>query len=278
MEHAPLPTTPPSGTNWSIDWDPHVHAAPSSSDRWGDDLDLVDAAAARGTAGFVLKSHHEPTAGRARIACAYARRRNADVRVLGSVTLNPWISRVELQRALALGARVVWWPTRSRHGASGGLDLPPLPLHAAALDLVAREAGVVVATGHLALAPALELIEQARDRGVTAIATHPLNADVGVGRGALRDVVAAGAVIELDAYGLRTLPPGERADAVRELSELGARVIVASDGGQRANGDPFAFLARTLDELVEHGADPALLATWLQNTGTLMRQVAGDGR
>jgi Family of unknown function (DUF6282) len=235
-------------------FDPHLHAAPSTRPRWGDDLDVVDSAARHGLRGFVLKSHHEPTAARARIATAYAQRAGAGCVVLGSVTLNPWVAPVEVERALGLGARVIWWPTLDEDGRVGGFGLPAI--HDAALELAGAHPGTVLATGHLALAPALRLAEDAREAGLPAVATHPLNPDVGVGVGGGRELAARGAVIEVDARSLRLQRERgeEPAALVRELLRDDGPAYACSDGGQEETGDPFEFLAEELALLEVAGA------------------------
>lgn len=235
-------------------FDPHLHAAPSTRERWGSDLDVVDAAGRHGVRGFVLKSHHEPTASRARIASQYAERIGMDCAVVGSVTLNPWIALVELERALELGARVVWWPTLDETGRVGGFGLPAI--HAAALELIAARGHVTVATGHLALEPARVLVEEARDRGLPVVATHPLNPDIGVGVEGGRALAELGAVIEVDARSLRLQRERgvEPARLVRELLAGAPPAYACSDGGQAETGDPFRFLSDELAALAAHGA------------------------
>jgi hypothetical protein len=236
----------------SITWDLHVHAAPSSSARWGTDLDLVVAAERHGLKGFVLKSHHESTAGRAVIANAFAARIGAPVRAIGGIVLNPWITLVEVDRAIGLGARMIWWPTRDARGRVARLGLPRL--HGPVLARAAAS-GCIVATGHLAIQGAVELVSEASRMGVTAIATHPFNPDVGVGSAGAAQLGAGGAIVEVDAYSIFRLPGGA-ASIVGEVERLvasGIRVIVSSDGGQAATGDPFAFAQTALLSLQAAG-------------------------
>lgn len=236
-------------------WDMHVHAAPSRSPRWGTDLDLVEAAHRRGLRGFVLKSHHESTAGRAVIANAFATRIGAPVTVLGSVVLNPWITLCEVDRAIALGARIIWWPTLDAGGRTAGLGLPRV--HRSALERAAT-ARCVVATGHLSLEAAQELVSDASRLGVTAIATHPFNPNVGVGAIGAARLGAIGAIVEIDAYSIHLLAGGAAlAGEVEHLIADGTRVALSSDGGQATTGDPFAFAAQALHSLRAAGVEDA---------------------
>jgi hypothetical protein len=253
--------------------DLHVHAAPSSTPRWGSDLDLVEAATRAGVRQVVIKSHHEPTAARAAIASEYARRRELDCRVLGSVTLNPWIGREQLERALELGAAIVWWPTRGSDGSDRGLGLPAL--HDLAVQALATRPGTLAATGHLGAGAAATLVEECVGAGVPVVATHALNPDVGVGLEAGRALAAAGAFAEVDAYALRRLRRSG-ADGAAQVAALASAgpTFVSSDGGQTETGNPFEFLAGELDELVAAGLDPSLLDRLIAQTDNLGRLLA----
>jgi hypothetical protein len=255
----------------SLAWDLHVHAAPSSVPRWGNDLDLVGSAHAHRLLGFVLKSHHESTAGRAVIANAFAARIGAPVTVLGSITLNPWISFVELDRAVDLGARVIWWPTRDDSGRSASLGLPAL--HHRALERAAR-ARCIVATGHLSLEAAEQLVSDASGHGLTAIATHPFNPAVGVGPAGARRLGGRGAVVEVDAYSMHQLAGGAAfvVGEIRALLDGGVRVFLSSDGGQQATGDPFSFAADALASLRAAGLQDAGLL--VETPGALLSGTA----
>lgn len=116
-------------------FDCHVHSAPDVVPRWGGDAEVVAAYAAAGFSGCVLKSHVEPTAGRAAVASAAvaaagvraAARDAATGRtaaastpgaagpaVYGGVVCNRTVGGVNpaaVATALALGGRVVWMPT-----------------------------------------------------------------------------------------------------------------------------------------------------------------------
>jgi hypothetical protein len=236
----------------AISWDLHVHAGPSSAPRWGTDLDLVEAAHRHGVRGFVLKSHHESTAGRAVIANAFGARIGSPVRVVGSIVLNPWVTFTEMDRALKLGAKVVFWPTRGARGRSRDLRLPRF--HRRFLERAAA-ANCVVATGHLALDEAAQLVADGARLSLPVIATHPFNPDVGVGLEGARRLAELGAVVEVDAYSLHLRPDDVPAiaDAIEGLLASGARVVLTSDGGQAATGDPFVFATRALRSLHDAG-------------------------
>lgn len=234
-------------------FDAHVHASPSSVDRWGSDLDLVELAGRCGVRGFVLKSHHESTAARAVIATQYAQSRSIDCRVYGSVVLNPWMSLTELKRALQLGVRIVWWPSRDETGHAAALPLPHI--HDEALALIATYPGVTVATGHLARDAAHLLVQQATGLGLPVVATHPLNPDVGLGLEAALVLAREGAMIEIDALSLRLLRTRgtDSMPLLRTLLRETHQIYACSDGGQVENGEPFVFLQCELEYLAKAG-------------------------
>jgi hypothetical protein len=153
-------------------YDLHVHVAPDVMDRRIDDITLARRFHDEGMAGFVLKSHYNPTAERAEAVRKAARRpasatgggaggggsaaaQGADV--LGGITLNGSVggmNPVAVEIAARSGARVVWFPTvdASNQRASRALDPPgaiPPPWAAVQDDLKA----------HGIEAPAVEVLD-----------------------------------------------------------------------------------------------------------------------
>src|SRR5579859_6238972 len=114
-------------------YDLHVHSAPCLYPRLADDLTVTEAAQAAGLRGLVLKSHHEPTVGRAYILNQVFRRESPDpLTVYGSITLNAavgGVNPVAVEAALRTGARMVWMPTvdsqahAAAFGHTGGWDV-----------------------------------------------------------------------------------------------------------------------------------------------------------
>lgn len=252
--------------------DPHVHAGPSTKPRFGSDLDLVDSAEERGIKSFVLKSHHESTASRAYIANEYARRRGAQVRVHGSIVLNPWTHYTDVERAVTLGVHTIWWPTIDSNGCVKDLELPAI--HSEALNLV-EGTHVRVATGHLRRGAAVQLVKGATDRGIPVAVTHPLNPNIGNGVEAARDIARLGAIVEVDALSIHLLQSigTDPSIPLAELLEGGTRAYLCSDGGQTENGDPFAFISATFGAL-----DPSLAAALGECARESVRWVNGGAK
>src|SRR3954452_17661410 len=138
-------------------FDLHVHVDPDVVGRSIDDVTLAERCAARGLAGFGLKSHYTATAERARVVNRVA---PAGVRAIGAITLNAAVGGLNplaVEIAAREGARIVWLPTvdavneaaaRDREYRPGahipmwvalqqdlrdaGMDPPPVPVVAAA--------------------------------------------------------------------------------------------------------------------------------------------------
>lgn len=150
-------------------YDLHVHVAPDVMRRSVDDVTLARRFHDLGMAGFVLKSHYNPTAERAEVvrkvarsAPAGARRAGAAAKgggdVLGAITLNGSVggmNPVAVEIAARSGARVVWFPTvdASNQRKSRALDpegATPPPWAAVQDDLKA----------HGIEAPAVEVLDE----------------------------------------------------------------------------------------------------------------------
>ncbi len=187
-------------------YDLHVHSAPDVLPRRADDLEVARAFARRGLAGFVLKSHYSPTAGRAWLV----RHMVPEVDAVGSICLNApvgGLNPLAVEVAAREGARVVWLPTVDAENESPARrpfqeadkrpawaafqeDLrrtgfrwepvrvvdghgEPLPELREVLQVVARHR-LVLATGHLSREEIFTVVETARAAGVrSVVVTHP---------------------------------------------------------------------------------------------------------
>lgn len=163
--------------------DVHVHSAPDVIERKASDIALVEQARAAGMRALMLKSHTFSTCERAYLLNSFF----PDFKVFGGITLNDTIGGLNpkaVEAALKLGAACVWMPTKSaaNHrgglGHAGGLTIADgagaiRPEVKTILRLVA-DAGVVLATGHLAPDESRALVEEALAIGVKRISiTHP---------------------------------------------------------------------------------------------------------
>ncbi len=105
-------------------YDLHVHTGPDLLPRSASDLELAHRCQHVGLAGFVIKSHYAPTAGRAALVRALV----SDIHAIGSVTLNTAIggmNAVAIEIAAREGARIVWMPTVDAVDETAGhINLP----------------------------------------------------------------------------------------------------------------------------------------------------------
>jgi hypothetical protein len=203
--------------------DMHSHPYPSPFPRR---IDILEAAQHYGEAGFraiVVKSHHHSTAP----DVALLKRHGLDdtgVQVFGAVALNCHVGGLNSHAAnlaLALGARVVWFPTISsrqhieeaRHTA---LKFPVLavPLREDTVVDVWNEAGdelrpevhdilrmiaeadAVLAAGHMDVRSIIGVLEAAREAGVRRMIVNHPDFVIGASHQDAVKMAAIGAVIE----------------------------------------------------------------------------------
>lgn len=160
--------------------DLHVHTAPDLVPRSVSDVEMTRRARHAGMAGFVIKSHHAPTADRATLCAALV----AGVRVVGSITLNHYVGGLNacaVEGAARSGARVVWLPTTDAANEAGilagwpaGRPLPPyLQVKRDLEDKGRLPPAITVTGGDGRLAPgAQEVLEVVRDYGLTLCTGH----------------------------------------------------------------------------------------------------------
>ena len=240
----------PNGT-----MDIHVHTAPDVVERPLDDLELAAACLAAGMSGAVLKSHTEPTAGRAFLAS----RAVPGAEMFGGIVLNRSVGGLnpDAVEAMARGAgrrgRIVWLPTRdaAHERASKRRDGPtvpvtehgrPVPGLDAIFEVVAAH-DLVLATGHIAAGEALAVFRSAREAGCRRLlvthATAPISNYSGVD---LSEMIAVGAWIEFAARNLfgtghegqKVIDPAKVGRMVAAIRHVGpASSVFSSDLGDQ---------------------------------------------
>lgn len=248
--------------------DIHIHSGPDVRARRLDDLELAAEARRVGARAIVIKSHVVPTMDRAWIA----ERATPGVRVLGGVVLNPQVGGLNpaaVETALKMGARIVWLPTawaaneRRRQGKTDGVVAVEagriVPALASILDMVA-EAGVALATGHLAPAESLVVVPEARRRGVRhVVVNHPEWTSVDMPIAIQRELMDEGVFFER-CYARHT-GGGYEKNLPRNLEAIAAlgsaSTIVATDGGQVENPPWSEALAEYIGGLLDAGIPQA---------------------
>jgi hypothetical protein len=267
--------------------DLHAHYGPDAYPRQWDAFEIAALAQARGLRGIVLKNHWSETAGLAYLVRKYGAR---GIEVFGAVTLDTPVGGVNPQAVRYMvdvtggWGRIVWMPTHdSEHEVAFHADQRPsvavsrdgalLPEVLEVLDLIA-EHDLTLATGHVTPAETLEMLEVARERGVTRmIVTHPLLDPqfTFMSVEQLRQAAALGALIEITAGSLFREGPG-RARVLDALRALGPeRFFVASDSGLVGTPNHTDALVMAARVLRDNGFDElALDAMFKDNPARLL--------
>jgi hypothetical protein len=264
--------------------DLHVHSAPCLYPRIADDLTIVEAAQAAGLRGLMLKSHHEPTVGRAFILNQLLRRTSSDsLTVYGSLTLNHAVGGINpaaVEAALKTGARMVWMPTvdsqahQDVFGHTGSWDVqgreraaaPPAPLtilagaqpdeKTQAIVKLCQEYNVPLCTGHLGQVEIFALAQFARaERFERLVVTHPLFKVPHLDHAALTELASLGVYFEFTYCTLSPMWCHATIDAtVTAIRTVGIeRAYLSSDGGQPHNPMPHEGLRLLAQMCVEKG-------------------------
>jgi hypothetical protein len=240
--------------------DVHIHTAPCLFPRLGDDVETVRRCADAGLRAVAIKSHHESTVSRARLAAKAV----PGIDVIGGITLNWTVGGVNpyaVEAALLTGGRIVWGPSghAAYHGeimgglgswGIPGMDMPgkvnkgvevvdgngQLTTQAqAVLDLVG-EHDALFATSHISPDEILAVLDYAKPRGIRVLVNHVFYLPR-VDEEFLAKVVAAGGTIELISAVM--LVPALQSDLdytysrlVETIRRFGAEnFVLASDGG-----------------------------------------------
>jgi hypothetical protein len=253
-------------------YDLHVHSSPDlTGDLRLDALDTGRHAQEAGIAGFVLKSHHYPTAPMAQALT----RIYPGLHVAGSLCLNHEIGGLNpaaVEAAAAMGARVVWMPTFGTVPSGGrpGLRITDdggslFPQVHDIVDVV-KQHEMVLASGHVPLDAALKLFQTATSAGVERmIVTHPpMDAD----RDVLRKLTDLGAYAEYPF--LHCTPSRARAtpaEIVATIREVGVdRCVVTTDFGQWTNPPPAEGMRMAIAELLYAGMRPDEVSRLVKTT------------
>ena len=262
--------------------DTHIHAGPGLMPREFDSWELTAHAVEHNFAAVVIKDHHLPSMGLARIIQDHFP--EGTIQVFGSIALNNTVGGINpqaLETAIHFGAKIVWLPTLSarhhhKNHAAAGFPKPKHPLRIkdtpiecldangrltpsleAALSVIAESPDVVLATGHISPMEVDAVVRRAEELGIRRkIITHPLfmvNAEMGdmkqwVKRGAYLEFTAINSFPESKLY---TLPPAKIAEVIKAVGA--DRVILSSDAGLKGNGKPFENVIKVLELLHDAG-------------------------
>ena len=273
--------------------DLHVHSYPCVFQRRIDDREAAQAAADRGMAAIVLKSHHESTVSRAYLLQSEF----PDLKIYGGVVLNQWVGGINpaaAEVALRLGAKEVWMPTIDAahhvevHGKRGGYDVQdsstefvwgePIsavkdgkvtPEASVVLDLIAKHEAIL-GTAHLSLEEISLLVPAAHDLGVKKILiTHPyFRVPAGMNADFLKEMIRFGAIAE---FGYCTISPMWAYVNLQFTKEVMDDIgydncVVMSDTGQSHNPLPPEAVWLYAQGLSEKGVSPGNIEKLIKST------------
>jgi hypothetical protein len=272
--------------------DLHVHSSPSMFHRH-DTVDIAKNALELGIRAMILKSHHHPTIDRA----TYVGRIVPGIDILHSITLNFAVGGINpfaVDIAIKYGAKCVWMPTidaaqqKTYYGGLGGygakmsFDTPKLyqnvdgiviyddakKLKKEVMEVIelTRDAGIILAVGHLTLEEIKNFVKTAKEAGHCKILVdHP---DFPFCKQSLefqQEMVSLGAMINYTASEISpmwyTITAEEIAGHIKAIGPQ--NIVLSSDLGQIPNMLPAEGLRIFYALLLQKGiteADIKLMA------------------
>ncbi len=229
--------------------DTHIHTAPDIKSRILNDVEAAVEAKKEKMQAIVIKSHLEPTAGRAAIAEAIS-----GFKVIGGVCLNSTVGGLnpEAVRVTSrLGGKIIWFPTVSAAEINVSYE------NTEEILSIIGENDLVLATGHLKPDIIFLLLDYARSHGIRKILiNHPLTAVVGADIEEQKEM-ARYAYLEhcfvscMEKHG--NLQPEVIADAIKEVRA--ERCIMATDFGQAHNPKPVEGMKMFINSMLKYGVN-----------------------
>jgi len=229
--------------------DIHVHAAPDSTARSIDAIDLAKLAQSRGMRALVLKNHYEPTASDA----YYVHKVVPGIQVFGGIDLNLSVGGMNPgaveKMALTTGnlGKFVWMATFDARAyvLASKVDRPYVAVsrngellsETKAVIAMIKKYDLVMATGHNSAEDDLLLIQEARKQGITHIVvTHAMLSPTFMTIPQMQQAASLGAYIEFVYNGLVGAKQFDFADYAKAIRAVGPEhCILSSDMGQPAN-------------------------------------------
>ena len=212
--------------------DIHIHTAPDIKPRLQTDVEAALSAMESKMNCIVLKSHQEPTSGRAKIT--------SDIlgfQVYGGVVLNKSVGGLNpyaVKASAELGGKFVWFPT---------ISYPTMQMDWAKVEdilQIVAENEMVLATGHLKPEDIFVLIDMAKSMGIWKIVVnHPLTRVVGASMDEQLEM-SKHAYLEHCFVACMELHDNLNPEMIRDsIKKIGAkRCIMATDFGQTHNPQP----------------------------------------
>lgn len=227
--------------------DTHIHTAPDIKPRILNDINAAEEAKNEGMRAIVLKSHVEPTAGRAKIAGEISK-----FNVIGGVCLNSGVGGLNPEAVkvmAAMGGKIVWFPTIS----APDIDITCERIEEI-LNIIAED-DLVLGTGHLKPEKIFLLLDHARSVNIRKIiVNHPLTGVVGASIDEQKEMSKYAYLEHCFVACMEkhdNLDPEVIADAIKEIGP--ERCIMATDFGQTHNPNPVKGMKMFVDFMLEYG-------------------------
>jgi len=227
--------------------DTHIHTGPDVKSRLMTDVEAAVSAKEERMHSIVIKSHHEPTSGRAIIASEVT-----GFPVYGGVALNNGVGGLNsnaVEASALIGGRFVWFPTISYSSVQMDWSKVEDILH------IVKENQMVISTGHLKPADIFTLIDMAKSVGIWRIVVnHPLTQVIGA---SLDEQVEMAAHAYLEHCYVAcmekhdNLDPGFIRDSIKKIGAK--RCLMATDFGQIHNPRPVNGMKKFINSMLQRG-------------------------
>lgn len=227
--------------------DIHIHTAPDIKPRLESDIEVAINSKMESMGAIVLKSHSEPTSGRAKVASEIT-----EFPVFGGVVLNNSVGGLNVdavRSCAAMDGKFIWFPTTSARSVKFDFESVEEIIH------VVADNGLVLATGHLKPEQIFNLIDIARSHGVwKIIVNHPFAEVVSA---TLDEQVEMSRHAYLEHCFVTCMEQHRNLDPLNikdSIEVVGAdRCIMATDFGQPHNPSPSEGMKMFINKMMDLG-------------------------
>lgn len=235
--------------------DIHMHTSPDVKPRLFTDVEAAFDAKKEKMHSITIKSHHEPTSGRASIASLVA-----GFPVFGGVVLNKQVGGINpdaVEASAKLGGKFVWLPTLSYSTLEIDLESVEDVLY------IVKDYNMVVATGHLKPDEILQVIDMAYSMGIwRIIVNHPLTKVVGA---TIDEQIEMSKKAYLEHCFVACMEKHDGLDPkeiAQSIKSVGAdRCIMATDFGQKHNQSPVDGMKMFVKTMIVEGISDQDIST-----------------